>query len=398
MQLSEVLYGIGQWSGILAFVSLAFLIFSGDTARYTDRYFGLDRIIKFQRKFSFFVASLVFFHPFLFVLSGQSFTHYLIPSFYVLPLAFGTLSFYIFVAVMLFSHYYKRISYTAWQYIHVLTYALLFLVLYHAFFWGSHSGNILIRLIYIIFGSAVLVGAAYRTDYKLKEMKRGKFRVKNIRWESDDIYTVAIDCERPFAYKAGQFCFLRLNQDKLYARHPFTISSAPGDKELLFSIKNTGRFTAAVSKLQPGDEIMIDGPFGRFVEKKNLKDVVMIAGGVGITPFRSLLRDFNAREKNDYISLLYCAKTEKDLVFRQEFDSLKKDKFAPLYVLSNEAVSKPDYYQGRISPEVIKDATRNMAKPTFYICGPEGLKNTAKDILGNMGVSKHDIVVEDFFW
>ncbi len=102
MNFSEILYLIGQWSGLFALFSLAFLIISGDTARFFDRFFGLDRIIKFQRKFSFLSFSFLFLHPIFFILSGQSFANYFIPAFYAWPLALGTLAFYIFAAVMFF--------------------------------------------------------------------------------------------------------------------------------------------------------------------------------------------------------------------------------------------------------------------------------------------------------
>lgn len=114
MNLSDTLYTLGRFSGLTTLISLALLIFSGDTARYLDRFFGLDRLIKFQRKFSFFVLSFAVLHPVLFILSGRESLKVFIPNFYLIPLSFGIFSFLILIIVMLFSHFYKRISYLAW--------------------------------------------------------------------------------------------------------------------------------------------------------------------------------------------------------------------------------------------------------------------------------------------
>ena len=128
--ISTLLYQLGQLAGIVGFVSLSFLIFSGDTARFWDRIFGLDKIIKFQRKFAIFTTIFVLSHPILFMLAEKSLAYYAIPNFSVLPLALGISAAYIFIVVMVASLIYKRISYLAWQYIHVLTYILFFIGLY----------------------------------------------------------------------------------------------------------------------------------------------------------------------------------------------------------------------------------------------------------------------------
>lgn len=398
MSLSEVLYLIGRALGFLALISLALLIFSGDTARFTDKYFGLDRIIKFQRKFSLFNLFFLIFHPIFFIVSGESFADYFIPNFLILPLALGTIAFYIFMIVMLCSYFYKKISYTAWQYIHVLTYILFFLSVSHAFLWGSSSDNPIAISLYIFLLLIIAIGCIYRLQYKIKEARYGKAIVTNIKWETDDVFSLFLKPKVPINFKAGQFCFLRLDGKKLYARHPFTIASSPIEKELLFSIKNTGRFTSAISKLSIGDEINIDGPFGRFVERNKFNNFVFIAGGIGITPFRSLIKDFFNKKKKGKIALLYFAKTEKDLVFYSEFENLKGDSFEVNYILSDSKKEDERFMGGYISIELVREISNSMDSPIFYICGPRGLKDNAKNILRKMKIPNSRIVIEDFFW
>ena len=398
MSLAEIMYSIGQWSGFLALVSLAFLIFSGDTARFSDRFFGLDKIIKFQRKFSLLSFIFLILHPVFFILAGQSFANYFIPAFYILPLALGTLAFYVFVAVMLFSYFYKKISYRAWQYIHVLTYLLFLSALYHAFFWGSSSDKLFFIITYIFLLLAIIVGAIYRTIYKIKEKRRGPASVLSIKWENDDIYTLTLKTKKKMNFKAGQFCFLRLDNHKLYARHPFSISSAPEEDILSFAIKNTGRFTSAVSKLQVGDKINLDGSFGIFTAKRKLQDVVFIAGGIGITPFRSLLKNFSNLHRQGKHVLIYCAKKEKDLVFRQDIENLPNIDLKTICILSEEKNDTADYLNGYLSKEILMEAIKDLQNPYFYICGPEPLKDSSVKIIKSLGISKERIIFESFFW
>lgn len=398
MSLAEIMYLIGQWSGFLALVSLAFLIFSGDTARYSDRFFGLDKIIKFQRKFSILSFVFLFLHPIFFILAGHSFANYFIPAFYILPLALGTLAFYVFVAVMLFSYFYKKISYQAWQYIHVLTYLLFLSSLYHAFFWGSDSDKLFFISSYIFLLVVIIVGAIYRVIYKIKEKRRGPASVVSIKWESDDIFTLVLKTNKKMNFKAGQFCFLRLDKPRLYARHPFSISGDPKEENLSFAIKNTGRFTSAVSKLKAGDKINLDGPFGIFTAKRKLQDVVFIAGGIGIAPFRSLIKDFSNQNRLGKNVLIYCAKKEKDLIFHQEIIDLPNIDLKTICILSEEKNNINNYFHGYLSKEILVEAIKDLKNPYFYICGPEPLKDSAMQIIKSLGVSRNKIIFESFFW
>ena len=398
MQLNNLFNILGRLSGIIALISLALLIFSGDTARFFDRFFGMDRIIKFQRQFSIFVASFVFLHPILFILADSSILYFLIPRFYVLPLAFGVFAFYIFIGVMLSSYFYKRISYRVWQYIHIITYLLLFSVLYHAFFWGTNADKISFQLVYLFIICFVLVGAMYRLIYKMQLKKRPKFFVENIIKDTKDTFSIKLRSTEKLKFVAGQFCFLRLNKEGLYARHPFTISSAPHEESLMFTVKNTGRFTQALLEMKENEELLVDGPFGRFTKRENTGDFIFIAGGVGITPFRSMAMDYIENNRSGKVVLLYAAKKEANLIFKEEFNSLQSDNFQAYYVLSAEEKNYDNFLFGRIDKKIIEEMIKKTANPTFYICGPEPLKKTVISILEELKVEKERIIFEDFFW
>ncbi len=96
-----------------------------------------------------------------------------------------------------------------------------------------------------------------------------------------------------FSYSPGQFAFLRFHSDPVAAEeHPFTISSTPfGTRDIQFTIKESGDFTRTAGALRPGDTANVSGPFGVFTPARfgELRHLVMVAGGIGITPMLSIL-------------------------------------------------------------------------------------------------------------
>ncbi len=394
VSINLLLYSIGKLAGLIGFLFLSILIISGDTARFFDRFLGMDRIIKFQRKFALITAIFIISHPIFFILSSVSYLNYLIPNFAVLPLALGPISLYIYVLVIISSILYKRISYQIWQYIHILTYILFFFSLYHALNVGSDTNNIFIKLILGILLIWIITGGIYRAYYKIKHMKF-KCYVKEVKWETNNVFTLKIEPNRKMLFKPGQFCFLRLNKDKLYAKHPFTISSSLDENTLHFTMKITGRFTKTASQLKGGEEIILDGPFGIFTVENN-KNLVFIAGGVGITPFMSMIAANSDKQQN--ITLLYCTRTKEDIIFKYRLDNISNAWFKKIYILSEEKKPDKGYECGRIRKEIIKEYIENVKNSLFYICGPEPMKNEVVKILRSMEVKKQNIKIESFFW
>jgi len=398
IQLSNLFWDLGKYAGLTGFAFLSFLIFSGDTARFFDRFFGLDKIIKFQRKFSLITAIFILLHPIFFMLSSQSVMDYIIPDFTVIPFALGVVAFYIFVVIMIASKLYKRISYTLWQYLHILTYVLFFFGLYHAVNWGSDANFIYIKILYGVLLLGVVVGITYRAQHKIRKRYAGKFHVKEIKKETKDTFTLVITPEKKFKFKAGQFCFLRINKNKLYARHPFTISSSPQNHDLHFTIKKAGKFTQTASELKKGEEVVIDGPFGNFTERSGGKDHIFIAGGVGITPFMSIIKNYIDKEKTGNILLIYGSQTKEDIIFRDELDNTNENWFKKVYTLSKEESSWTLCEHGHVDKAIIEKYVKNIGNSIFYICGPESMKDSLKKILADLNVKNQNIIIEDFFW
>ena len=394
---SSLLYLFGRLVGLIGFLFLSILIIFGDTARFFDRFFGMDTIIKFQRKFALITSLFVLSHPILFILSDSFYLKYLTPNFASVSMALGTLGLYIFILTGISSILYKRISYTVWQYIHIGTYLLFFFGIYHAFKIGSDTDNLFVKSSLYALSLGIIIGIIYRTNYKLKQRKN-KFTVKGVKWETKDTFTLALNSNNKFVFEAGQFCFLRLNKDKLYARHPFTISSSPNEKNITFTIKLQGRFTKTASKLREGEKVILEGPFGTFTIEDKSKPLVFIAGGVGITPFMSIIRDQLIKKNHQQITLIYCSKSKNHKIFKQEIDCINESWFKKIYILSKDEKYLDTDERGYVSKEIIEKYVKNISNSLFYICGPKGLKQTAINALKKLGVNKQKIIIEDFFW
>lgn len=395
--LNSLIYDVGKLIGLIGFLFLSILIISGDIARFLDKFIGIDRIIKFQRKFALMTSVFVLAHPILFIFSSGTVFNYILPDFSYLSLALGIFAFYGFIVVMSCSLIYKRISYNVWQYIHILTYVLFFFGLYHAINIGSDTNNLFIKIIFAILFFSLIIGVIYRTAYKIKQ-GGNKFKVKEVRWETSDTFRLILKTNKKFNFKAGQFCFLRLNKEKLYARHPFTISSSPNNEDLEFTIKLNGRFTKSASKLKKDEEVIVDGPFGIFNLQNQKKEAVFIAGGVGITPFMSILQNKLETGDNTKTTLLYGVKTEKEIIFKPRLDEIKEKWFKKVYALSKENKSGKEYEFGRITKVLLQKYVPNILGSIFYICGPKSMEKELRKDLLELGVKKENILFEDFFW
>ncbi len=400
----NLLYMSGKFAGLIGFLFLSFLIFSGETARYFDRFFGINKIILFQRKFSLITCLFVVMHPVFFILANKSFS-YLIPSFTFTPFSIGILSFYLFIIIMVSSVLYKKISYIIWQYLHIIIYVLFFFSLYHAVNIGSDSGQLPIRLLYLIAFVSISVGMIYRTYYKIKQRTQKKFYLKNIKWETKDTYTLTLESKKNIMFKAGQFFFIRLKRKGIYARHPISASSSPNEENLKFTIKLKGRFTKVASNLNIGEEIIVEGPFGIFTIEDTIgrdknKNLVFIAGGVGITPFLSIIKSPSMSSGKRDITLFYFSKTIYDIIFKSGLDNIREDWLKKIYVVSEDEPSGNVEEKGMINKDLItkyldKEKIKNSV---FYICGPEKMKDCAIKELKELGVKKENIIIEDFFW
>lgn len=151
--------------------------------------------------------------------------------------------------------------------------------------------------------------------------------------------------------------------------------------------KGTSNLKKAFFNLKTGDYVLIDGPYGIFTLQEDYsKPVVLLGGGIGITPFRCFIKYATDKKLPVKITLFYSNKTKEDIVYKKEFD---------LWNRKNKNL-KIVYVVGRISEEIVREHVDEIQNSIFYICGPPTMVDGMKSMLKNMEVPKANVKVEEF--
>lgn len=280
----------------------------------------------------------------------------------------------------------NKLPWRWWKRIHLFAYLIFPILLLHSLKVGTdlaEPGFIrfwvgLLGLIYILAVAIRLLdwSGFMKTRYKLVSTSTVAKDVTRFR---------LIPLETPIKPKRGQFAYFQAK--KFGEAHPFTISHY--DKktgEISFSIKSVGPYSSRLSSLEIGKTVFIDGPYGIFtreIEAKT-KPVVLIAGGIGITPFLRPL----AAHKADY--LYYGARTNEDIAYPNIITNSKVKFYKALS--EPQANEKPAF----ISVGLIDKHLNNLSDYDFYICGPPIMMDKIIDDLKYRKVPKHQIHFEKF--
>lgn len=192
--------------------------------------------------------------------------------------------------------------------------------------------------------------------------------------------------------RAGQFLFVRFPGDRtLNESHPFTISSAPHENVLRLTVKASGDFTRVLfSNLKPGMDAVIEGAHGMFDYKTGGQKQIWIAGGIGLTPFLSFLRDMDGNLKQD-VDLYYTVRHREEALFLDEIETaVKKNSCLQAHV----RFSAKD---GSLNiDEIVKNAGGNVNGHHVYMCGPLAMVQAFEKKFLALGVPQKNIHYEEF--
>jgi ferredoxin-NADP reductase len=206
---------------------------------------------------------------------------------------------------------------------------------------------------------------------------------------------------RPAAldYRAGQYMLVTIRVDGAPATKPFTISSSPTERDYLqFTKKLTGHpFSNALDALTPGAWARLDAPHGRFTFAGEHPKLALLAGGIGITPLRSICRYCADAGIDTDIVLLYGSRTAQDLAFREEFEAMQaaQPSFRVVFTLEQPPHDWAGA-QGFIDAALIRREIPDYAARVFYVCGPPVMIRVMERLLGELVVRDARIRTERF--
>ncbi len=223
-------------------------------------------------------------------------------------------------------------------------------------------------------------------------MKQQVLTIKKIEKVTHNVLRFTLNKSNEINFVPGQAAEIAVDKDGWRDEaHPFTFTSLPVEDYLEFTIKiypDHKGVTNELSKLEAGDKIILKDVYGAIQFKGK---GTFIAGGAGVTPFISILRNLKQKGELPGNRLIFANSEERDIINQKEFESILGDDF--LNILSREEV-KP-YSHGRIDAEYLRD---NITSPDdyFYICGPEKMMDVVEDSLKKLGVKENQIIKEVF--
>ncbi len=217
--------------------------------------------------------------------------------------------------------------------------------------------------------------------------------------ETADIKTIRLRRPEGFEFEAGQFIAVRTRVDGKDVSRCYSVSSSPDVRGYFeISVKRQGVVSNALhATARPGAQLSVRSPNGAFkYPSADDRPILLIAGGVGITPLMSMLRHAVHTEPSRPATLLYSARTEADFAFRDELVALVRRHPQIRVQLACSKASSPDVYPGRIDAELIREMVPDAAHSVCFVCGPASMIDHAKAVLAGLGVPAAQIRHEVF--
>lgn len=405
--LPSILIALGRLTGLSAAYAVLVQFFFMGRNPLLEKVFGLDKLSRVHQVTGKWALALILLHPVLLVFGyaqlaqvslWSQFVSFLTDLEHVL-LAFIGLLVFLTVVVMSLVIVRKHFRYESWYFVHLFVYLAIFLSFFHQIEVGEDlSGKGIFYAYWIALYSVVFAShMVFRFIRPVYNFYRHAFSVDELVRETYNTVSVYISGKNleKFSIKPGQFMIVRfLTRGMWWQAHPFSLSRMTDGKRLRITVKELGDFTSAVKNLSAGTRVIIDGPYGVFTDFFSVsKSALFIAGGIGITPIRSLMEEMLRKGKQ--ATLLYANKTYKDIVFKNEFSELSQKYRADVtHVLSDG--SEPDTEHGFIDKEKILRHAPDVVTRDVFLCGPPPMMDAMITLLQSIGVPMSQIHFERF--
>jgi predicted ferric reductase len=292
----------------------------------------------------------------------------------------------------------RRLSYDTWYGIHLYAYLGVALTFLHQLVVGTDFADDPVARLYWI-GLYALVAAlllAFRFGRPIVLSWRHRLRVAGVVEEASgavSVYLTGRDLDR-LPVRAGQYFRYRfLTPRDWWHAHPFSLSASPNGRILRFTAKTSGDWSSTLARLRVGTRVLIEGPNGHLTEDlRTRSSVVLIAGGIGITPLRALFADLAG--PGSAITLIYRASRADDVIFRSELEEIARRRGAHLHVLVGRRGR--EFAIDPLGAGPLGRLVRDIRSGDVYICGPDGMIDTVRASLDQLGVDRAHVHWERF--
>jgi predicted ferric reductase len=291
----------------------------------------------------------------------------------------------------------RRLRYETWYYLHLYTYLAAALAFSHqlatgADFIDNRPARVAWAGLYISVAAAILW---YRFITPVRQALRHRLRVVSVTTEGRDMVSVVIAGRHLGELRAesGQFFRWRfLTRDLWWVSSPYSLSAAPRPDRLRITVKALGEHSRAVAHLRPGTRVVAEGPYGALTARaRRRRKVLLIGGGVGITPLRALFESLPAAPGD--LTFVYRASDHADVVHRGELEAIAARRQARLHVVVGR---RADLGHDPLAAVALRANVPDQRDHEVYLCGPPGLTASLTRALREAGVPRRHIHHESF--
>lgn len=302
-------------------------------------------------------------------------------------IAFWLLTFLIILTVLI------KLPYNIWKFTHRLMIIPFLLAAIHAYL-NAYSRNLIpITSSYVIL--LTIIGASAYIYVEFLFARFGpvfKYKVLSVATKGNVAELFLESIGNKIDFIPGQYIFLSFIKNKKISHelHPFAISVAPSEPTRV-SAKMLGDYTNSLTQVVEGDRVNVIGPFGQFNinRYKSEEVVVWIAGGIGITPFLSMLRAESASQQKKKFYFFYCVKNSQEAVYSEEIQRYKLENMKIFHHFSDES--------GFVNGEYLRQQIgEDFSKALFMICGPTPMMKGLNKNLKKMNINSKKILFENY--
>jgi len=301
----------------------------------------------------------------------------------------------------------KKLSYEAWYIVHLLAYGAILFAIPHQFSTGVDIYGKPVAMAFWVGAYFFVAGNIvwFRFLNPIVYSFLHGLRIEKVQAESSDASSIYVSGSRlsKIGTKSGQFFILRvLTKDDWWRAHPFSISAAPTDKSIRFTIGVRGDDTKKLQTVKPGTRVILEGPYGVFTEDRRTQEkVTLIAAGIGAPPIRALAENIAARPGD--VSIVYRVRNADDAPLVEELREIARRRGFFLHVLDGKRAHNASWLpaggdDSKSDHERLTALIPGIAKSDVYICGPAAWTQTVEKSLHKAGTPLAQIHAEEFAW
>jgi ferredoxin-NADP reductase len=289
----------------------------------------------------------------------------------------------------------RAVSYETWHAIHLLTYLAVALTFVHELAGPNLAGFPLVQVLWTLMHAyAFALVLRYRVIAPLEIAWRHRLRVQAVVPEADGVVSLVMRGRHleELGAEAGQFFRWRfLTTATWRTAHPFSLSTPPHGDLLRITVKALGEGSRLVHAVRPGTLVLAEGPSGAMTAQRRTRpSVLLVAGGVGITPMRALFESLDL--PGGRLTLLYRASSPRDVVFRDELEAIARRRGAQVVWMIGPS-SAPAL---RMTGENLRRLVPDVADRDVYLCASPGLSAAVRTALWEAGLPRRRLHEEVF--